>query len=83
MIHMQINSDELHFLVGSYAVLENMSRTPALQTFSKRVVDFFSELSREILKDRRSRNYIDVMSYAYWIRKASIEKEKTKHPDRS
>lgn len=38
---MQINSDELHFLVGSYAVLENMSRTPALQTFSKRVVDFF------------------------------------------
>lgn len=80
---MQINSDELHFLVGSYAVLENMSRTPALQTFSKRVVDFFSELSREILKDRRSRNYIDVMSYAYWIRKASIEKEKTKHPDRN
>ena len=80
---MQINSDDLYFLVGSYAVLENMSQTPALQTFSKRVVGFFSGLSREILKDRRSRNYVDVMSYAYWIRRASIENEKAKHPDRN
>ena len=79
---MQINSNELQFLVGSYDILKNMSKTPAFQIFSERVVDFFSNLSREIMNDRRSRNYTDVMSYAYWIRKASIERAKEKHLDR-
>ena len=79
---MQINSNELQFLVGSYDILKNMSQTPAFQIFSERVVDFFSNLSREIMNDRRSRNHTDVMSYAYWIRKASIERAKEKHLDR-
>jgi hypothetical protein len=82
VIHMQINSDDLHFLVGNYDILENMSKVPALKTFSKCSMDFFSNLSKEILKDRRSRKYVDVMSYAYWIRKASIENVKEKHLDR-
>lgn len=82
MILMQINSSDLEFLVGDYNILENMQKTPALPMFSEPAVDFLATLSREILKDKRSRSNIDVMSYAYWIRKASIESTKEKHLDR-
>lgn len=80
---MQINSDDLQFLVGSYDVLATMPQTPALPMFSECAVNFLADLSREILKDKRSRNNVDVMSYAYWIRKASIEAVKEKHLDRN
>ena len=79
---MQINSSDLEFLVGDYNILENMQNTPVLPMFSETAVNFLAALSREILKDKRSRSNIDVMSYAYWIRKASIESTKEKHLDR-
>ena len=82
MILMQINSSDLEFLVGDYNILENMQNTPVLPMFSETAVNFLAALSREILKDKRSRSNIDVMSYAYWIRKASIESTKEKHLDR-
>jgi hypothetical protein len=78
---MQINSNELEFLVGNYEILGKMSTIPALPTFSEKAVGFLSALSSEILKDRRSRNNADVMSYAYWIRKAALEYAKEKHTD--
>lgn len=82
MIHMQINSNDLVYLVGDYSVLENVAKTPALPMFSDEAVAFLSGLSREILSDKRSRTNVDVMSYAYWIRKASLEEARSKHIDR-
>lgn len=78
---MQINSNNLDFLVGDYEVLCNLSQVPALRTFSDEAVEFLSALSRELLKDRRSRSLVDVTSYAYWIRRASLESVKEKHID--
>lgn len=81
MILMRINSDDFEFLVGNFEIMEQMQKLPALPMFSDRTVDFFSSLSRELLKDKRTRQNVDVMSYAYWIRKASIENVKSKHID--
>lgn len=78
---MQINSNNISFLVGDDEVLQNLYRTPALPMFSEEAVSFLAALSRELLKDKRTREYVDVTSYAYWIRKASIESVKTKHRD--
>lgn len=78
---MQISSNDFNFLVGDFEILEKMSGTPVLPMFSENAVDFLGALSREILKDKRTKKNVDVMSYAYWIRKASIENAKAKHPD--
>lgn len=78
---MQINSNDFEFLVGNMDVLGNMPNVPALPMFSEKAVAFLAALSREILKDQRTRQNVDVTSYAYWIRKASIESVKTKHLD--
>lgn len=78
---MQINSNKIEFLVGDMEVLQNMQNTPALPTFSSQAISFLADLSRELLKDAKTRQYVDVMSYAYWIRRASIESVRSKHID--
>lgn len=81
MTLMQINSNNIEFLVGDIDILENMPKVPALPMFSDKAVDFLSALSRALLRDKRTRQNVDVASYAYWIRKASIESAKEKHSD--
>lgn len=78
---MQINSNNIEFLVGDMEVLQNMQNVPVLPTFSNQAIAFLADLSRELLKDVRTRQYVDVVSYAYWIRKASIENVRSKHLD--
>ena len=78
---MRISSSDFEFLIGDFDTLMNMSNVPALPMFSDKSIDFLAALSREILKDGRAKRNVDVMSYAYWIRKASIESAKTKHID--
>lgn len=71
MIPMGLNTDKLTFLVGDPEQLRQMPGTPALPAFSERAVTFLSSLSRLLLRDKRSS--VDVKSYAYWIRRASLE----------
>lgn len=70
---------KLNFLVGDMEVLEKLSRTPALACFSDEMVGFLSDLSKELLKIPNVRQYSDVLSFAFWIRKSSLEQEKKKH----
>lgn len=81
MIHMQINSDKINFLVGNRTTLEEMSTIPALSMFSKQAMTFLSELSKALLSNRAVRMEKDIMSYAYWIRKASLIKARDEHTD--
>ena len=77
MTRMQINlKDNIKYLVGSEEILRSAPRTPVLETFSDRAIEFLASLSREILALPYIRAHVDVMSYAYWIRRASLEKSK-------
>ena len=77
MTHMQINlKDRIKFLTGDESILLNSAEIPALPMFSDVVVSFLSELSKELLSVPGIREHVDIISYAYWIRKASLEKEK-------
>lgn len=81
MILMLVNPNDFDFLVGGLEVLNAMPDVPALPMFADRAIHFLAALSKEILADKRSRRNVDVVSYAYWIRKASLEEAKKKHPD--
>lgn len=72
-------TSKIEFLVGDENVLQGMAGVPALPVFSDRVVFFLNELSRELRKDSQTKEWIDVLSYAFWIRSSSIEKEKENH----
>lgn len=68
---MELSCENLTFLVGDLERLYQMPETPVLPAFSKRAVAFLSKLSRLLLRDKRGG--VDVKSYAYWIRRASLE----------
>lgn len=68
--------DKITYLVGNKDILLNSSAIPAFRVFSNEIVGFLSDLSRELISIKGIRQHQDVLSYAYWIRKASIEREK-------
>ena len=79
MTDTEVLLDKIIYLVGNRTILLNSSVIPAFPVFSEAVVSFLSDLSRELLSIKNIRQHQDVMSYAYWIRKASIEREKKKY----
>lgn len=79
---MQINSDDFEFLVGNMDTILEAEKVASLPMFADKSIEFLNALSREILKDKRTKHNVDVVSYAYWIRKSSIESAKKKHLDR-
>ena len=68
---MRLSSNDLEFLVGDLERLNGMAAAPALRAFSEQAVSFLAQLSRLLLRDKRSG--ADVKSYAFWIRRASLE----------
>jgi hypothetical protein len=69
---MQLNS-KIQYIVGSEEVLSHMPNQKFLPIFSNQSIDFFSALSKYLLKDKTAQQYPDVVTLAFWCRKASIE----------
>ena len=69
----------ISYLVGNQDALQKMQTIPVLPAFSDEAVDFLGKLSQALLKDKRTKSFPDISSYAFWIRGASLEKEKQKH----
>jgi hypothetical protein len=44
--------------------------------FDETVCDFLEELSKALLHDKECKTYSDLVSFAFWIRKAGIEQQK-------
>lgn len=70
---------KLNFLVGDADILLRMGQVPALPMFSKKIILFLNDLSKKLRRNPRVKDLADVLSYAFWIRKASVEKEREAH----
>ena len=73
---MQQIMDKITFLTGNEPLLSNASIAPALPTWSDKAVAFLSAFSQNLLEDPRSRAFPDIVTYAFWIRKASLKQIK-------
>lgn len=71
--------NKLRFLVGNGDILCAMEQIPAMPAFSDTVIYFLDALSRRLRQDFRAKEYNDILSYAFWVRKASVQKEKERH----
>lgn len=69
---MQQNFNKLIFLTGEQTLLERIREIPVKKIFDDRIIDFLGDLSKQILKDSRSKQYPDVVTYAFWIRRKSL-----------
>lgn len=75
--------DSVSVLVGSHSLIQELFHIKALQPFDENVVDFFNDLSKVLLSQKRTKMFSDITTFAFWIRKASIKKyqEKYQEPD--
>lgn len=72
----QQNMEQIEFLSGNKDMLIKASSKAALPTWSEKTVDFLSAFSRNLLYHKRSHGFPDIMSYAFWIRRASLKQIK-------
>lgn len=71
---MQQVFDSISFLVGNREILEQMESVRVLPLFSDRVLHFFDCLSKSLMRSSEAKKYPDVIAYAFWIRRTSLEK---------
>ncbi len=71
---MSINdiASKLTFLCGSAKMLEETRGVVPRVTFDYKIIDFLFDLSKKLMEDKESRRYSDVVTFAFWIRKASL-----------
>lgn len=67
------NLNDITFLVGNKENIEKIRYVPAREVFEEDIIKFLADLSDRLLKSKVARQYSDVMAFAFWIRKASLE----------
>ncbi len=68
--------NKITYLTGSVDVVEALSSVAAKVPFDDAIVEFLNDTSRIIMTKRAAKQYSDVITFAFWIRKASILKLK-------
>lgn len=69
---MQQTFSGIQFVVGDRNVLEQMVNIQVLPLFSERVLDFLDCLSKRLMDSNEAKKYPDVISFAFWVRRASL-----------
>ena len=71
------NFNELTYVVGTPETVEEMRSVPAMIPFSDKAVTFLNAVSAKLLKTGKA--YSDVVTFAFWCRKAALLTEKAKY----
>ena len=69
--------NELTYVVGTPETIEAMRSVPAMVPFSDKAVTFLNAVSAKLLKTGKA--YSDVITFAFWCRKAALLTEKAKY----
>lgn len=74
-----ISQPEVHYTIGNPELIANMPNSYPMKPFSDNVIAFFNELSKALLNIGKA--YSDVVTFAFWCRKAALITEKNKYSD--
>lgn len=80
VILMEISS-KINFVVGNEKVMQEMGQCRPLPIFSELAIQGLSVLSKILLRDAESKAYPDVMTFAFWCRKASLSEMRRRYED--
>ena len=66
------------FLTGNADIAALLPDIPAKKPFADDIVEFLNDVSRVLMADRMAKAFSDVVTFAFWIRKASVLKLKAR-----
>lgn len=84
-MQINLNPDVLNkvtFLIGSQRVVSALPSIPAMAPFDESIIEFLNEVSRELMKDKSARAYSDLVTFGFWVRKASVLALKKRFEDK-
>lgn len=73
-----MKKNSVHYLVGQKNILEKRPTIP----FSEEVCEFLEELSKRLLKDKRTASYSDIRTFAFYCRRANLERMRKEFDNR-
>lgn len=68
-----ISQCDISYQVGSAKVLDEIQFASPKEPFSDDTVSFLNQLSKLLLSDGEAKAYSDIITFAFWIRKASVQ----------
>ena len=75
---MQQILSKINFLTGSADEVINLSSIPAKIPFDDEIINFLDDLSRYLMQDSEAKLYPDIITFAFWIRKSSVNNMREK-----
>ncbi len=72
---MQINLTDVNILCGDLGAMSSLPREP----FSEKILAFLNQVSGKLLHDKEAKQYSDVVTFAFYCRKANLIKLKEKY----
>lgn len=64
--------DNVSFLVGNKKLIMHMPEVATRKPFDELVVEFLSDLSKELLQDKKAKLFPDIVTLGFWLRKSSV-----------
>lgn len=64
--------EQIQFLTEKGTGIQAVVKAPVLPPFSEIVIDFLNEVSKKLLSEKEAKQYPDIVTWAFWIRKASV-----------
>lgn len=68
--------EKVTFLTGSASLIKSLPDVRARVPFDDTVIEFLNDVSRELMRNKETRKFSDVVTFAFWIRKSSVLKLK-------
>ncbi len=70
------------FLIGTSDTIRNMPMVPAKALFAEDVIEFLDTVSKQLMTSKEAKKYPDVVTFGFWLRKASLKKLKERFEKR-
>ena len=71
------NFNDLTYVIGTEETVEKMKTVSAMSPFDEKVIMFLNSVSAKLLKTGKT--YSDVVTFAFWCRKAALINEQAKY----
>lgn len=71
--------EKIEFLVGDIEAVSGLTKVMARKPFELDVIEYLNDVSRIIMNNSKSKEYSDVVTFGFWIRKGSIVKLKERY----
>lgn len=70
---------DISYSIGDADELMKMQIAPSLEPFNEEVIAFIDDISKRLMSNKIAKAYPDIITLAFWMRRASIEKIKQQY----